>query len=94
MQRVVGPREQVLGVVRKISSAFRRLPRKCANRIKRSPPAQGNDFTSNIVDVAYRNHGAKIAGSSAMLMICSSRGYTSKTYINGIVNVMSTAHHL
>ena len=63
---VVRPREQVAGVLGKIPSAIRRVPRKRANRIHRSPPAQGDDLAAGIVDVAHGDHSPEIAGSSAI----------------------------
>src|SRR6202521_3363483 len=66
MLDVLRPGEQVLGVLREISSAIRWIPCKCANRIKRSPPTQGDYFSARLVNVAHGDHCAEIAGSSAI----------------------------
>jgi hypothetical protein len=49
VQDVIGPREQVLGVLREISSAIERFPREYANRLQRGPPAQGDYFTACLI---------------------------------------------
>src|ERR1700722_18896637 len=63
---MVGPREQVFIVFREIAGAIRRVSCECANRIERGPPAQGDDFTAGLVDVAQRHDGAEIAGGSTI----------------------------